>query len=120
MAPEVLTDKVSPMAYSLGSDVYSFGVIIWEMLTLELPWGNVGFDHQIEDRVTIGEHLPISPFVPKEYMAIMTNCWHFDSQQRPMFMDLIGKIESIPELEGAPTREAHDLIGMSSSINFDE
>jgi hypothetical protein len=37
-----------------------------------------------------------------------------------MFMDLIGKIESIPELEGAPTREAHDLIGMSSSINFDE
>ncbi|MBA0580827.1 hypothetical protein Gorai_023028, partial [Gossypium raimondii] len=36
MAPEVLRDEPS----NEKSDVYSFGVILWELATLQQPWGN--------------------------------------------------------------------------------
>ena len=37
MAPEVLRDEQS----NEKSDVYSFGVILWELATLQQPWGNL-------------------------------------------------------------------------------
>ncbi|KZV56400.1 Map3k delta-1 protein kinase isoform 3 [Dorcoceras hygrometricum] len=37
MAPEVLRDEPS----NEKSDVYSFGVILWELTTLQQPWGNL-------------------------------------------------------------------------------
>ncbi|KAL0712198.1 hypothetical protein Bca4012_019176 [Brassica carinata] len=37
MAPEVMRDEQS----NEKSDVYSFGVILWELTTLQQPWGNV-------------------------------------------------------------------------------
>ncbi|XP_073126545.1 serine/threonine-protein kinase CTR1-like isoform X2 [Henckelia pumila] len=37
MAPEVLRDEPS----NEKSDVYSFGVILWELATLQQPWGNL-------------------------------------------------------------------------------
>lgn len=104
-APEVLTNKTSSHAYSLGSDVYSFGVIIWEMMTLQLPWGNVAFDFQIEDRVTSGEHLPVpEATTPSQYRELMLQCWAMDSQARPPFTALIQQIEAIPYIHGSPER----------------
>ena len=41
MAPEVLLDEPS----NEKSDVYSFGVILWELATLEQPWGNLNPAH---------------------------------------------------------------------------
>ncbi|PWA91569.1 RNA-induced silencing complex, nuclease component Tudor-SN [Artemisia annua] len=38
MAPEVLQEE----AVDEKTDVYSFGVIIWELLTMKLPWNGVG------------------------------------------------------------------------------
>jgi serine/threonine protein kinase len=37
MAPEVLRDEPS----NEKSDIYSFGVIMWELATLQQPWGNL-------------------------------------------------------------------------------
>lgn len=37
MAPEVLRDEPS----NEKSDLYSFGVIMWELATLQQPWGNL-------------------------------------------------------------------------------
>lgn len=37
MAPEVLRDEPS----NEKSDIYSFGVILWELATLQQPWGNL-------------------------------------------------------------------------------
>lgn len=108
MAPEVLTSKGSSTAYSLGSDVYSFGVIVWEMLTLKLPWGNVSFDHQIEDRVTSGEVLQIFDFAAP-YRDILLSCWNLDAQLRPMFTELIGKIDAVPMIEGSPDRPIESI-----------
>lgn len=37
MAPEVLRDEQS----NEKSDIYSFGIILWELATLQQPWGNL-------------------------------------------------------------------------------
>lgn len=38
LAPEVVIDQ----AYSTAADVYSFGLILWELLTWQLPWADLG------------------------------------------------------------------------------
>lgn len=38
LAPEVVTQQ----HYSKAADVYSFGLILWEMLTWQLPWADLG------------------------------------------------------------------------------
>jgi serine/threonine protein kinase len=104
MAPEVLRNKADPsgIAYSLGSDVYSFGIIVWEMITLKLPWGHIPFDFQIEDHVIAGETLGIPDSTPSEYTTIMQACWKFTASERPEFTVLINQIEAIPMIEGRP------------------
>ena len=82
----------------------AFGVILWEMITLELPWGDIAFDFQIEDHVIAGEHLPVLDGTPMEYVDVMLQCWQFDASDRPEFMTLINQIEAIPFLEGSPER----------------
>lgn len=37
MAPEVLRNEPS----NEKADVYSYGVILWELATLQRPWGNL-------------------------------------------------------------------------------
>lgn len=38
LAPEVVTQQ----HYSKAADVYSFGLILWELLTWQLPWADLG------------------------------------------------------------------------------
>ena len=38
MAPEVLAGK----RYDCAADVYSFGVILWELMTWQIPWEDLG------------------------------------------------------------------------------
>lgn len=38
LAPEVVTQQ----NYSKAADVYSFGLVLWELLTWQLPWADLG------------------------------------------------------------------------------
>lgn len=38
MAPEVLAGK----RYDCAADVYSFGIILWELMTWQIPWEDLG------------------------------------------------------------------------------
>ena len=39
MAPEVLVDP--PEAYNMKADVYTFGIVMWEIFSLEMPYGHI-------------------------------------------------------------------------------
>ncbi|XP_019239060.1 PREDICTED: serine/threonine-protein kinase EDR1-like isoform X2 [Nicotiana attenuata] len=91
MAPEVLRNEPS----NEKCDVYSFGVILWELCTLQQPWGGmnpmqvvgaVGFQHR---RLDIPEDM--DPAVAD----IIRKCWQTDPRLRPSFAEIMAALKPL-------------------------
>ncbi|PIM99733.1 Tyrosine kinase [Handroanthus impetiginosus] len=89
MAPEVLRNEPS----NEKCDVYSFGVILWELCTLQQPWGGmnpmqvvgaVGFQHR---RLDIPDDM--EPVVAD----IIRKCWQTDPNLRPTFAEIMAALK---------------------------
>ncbi|XP_076920797.1 putative serine/threonine-protein kinase SIS8 isoform X2 [Bidens hawaiensis] len=97
MAPEVLRNEPSDEK----SDVYSFGVVLWELCTLQQPWGGmnpmqvvgaVGFQHR---RLEIPEDM--DPIIAD----IITKCWQTDPKLRPTFADILAALKPLQRLNAS-------------------
>ncbi|XP_042488189.1 probable serine/threonine-protein kinase SIS8 isoform X3 [Macadamia integrifolia] len=91
MAPEVLRNEPSDEK----CDVFSFGVILWELSTLQQPWGGlnpmqvvgaVGFQHR---RLDIPEDM--DPVVAD----IVRKCWQTDPKMRPSFAEIMAALKPL-------------------------
>ncbi|KAG8379366.1 hypothetical protein BUALT_Bualt07G0081100 [Buddleja alternifolia] len=91
MAPEVLRNEPS----NEKCDVYSFGVILWELCTLQQPWGGmnpmqvvgaVGFQHR---RLDIPDNM--DPVVAD----IIRKCWQTDPKLRPSFAEIMAALKPL-------------------------
>ncbi|KAL3642663.1 copper transport protein ctr1 [Castilleja foliolosa] len=71
MAPEVLRDEPS----NEKSDLYSFGVILWELATLQQPWGNLNPAQVVAAVGFKGKRLEIPRDVNPQLAAIIESCW---------------------------------------------
>ncbi|PHU15326.1 Serine/threonine-protein kinase EDR1 [Capsicum chinense] len=78
-----------------GCDVYSFGVILWELCTLQQPWGGmnpmqvvgaVGFQHR---RLDIPEDM--DPAIAD----IIRKCWQTDPKLRPSFAEIMAALKPL-------------------------
>ncbi|GLT78273.1 hypothetical protein SLA2020_498130 [Shorea laevis] len=91
MAPEVLRNEPS----NEKCDVFSFGVILWELMTVSIPWNNlnplqvVGVVGFMDRRLELPEDL--DPHVA----SIIHDCWRSDPGQRPSFEDIIHRMTAI-------------------------
>ncbi|KAG9459192.1 hypothetical protein H6P81_003700 [Aristolochia fimbriata] len=91
MAPEVLRNEPSDEK----CDVYSFGVILWELSTLQQPWGGmnpmqvvgaVGFQHR---------RLDIPDDMDPAIADIIKRCWQTDPKLRPSFSEIMGVLKPL-------------------------
>ncbi|OVA01750.1 Protein kinase domain [Macleaya cordata] len=91
MAPEVLRNEPSDEK----CDVYSFGVILWELSTLQQPWGGmnpmqvvgaVGFQHR---RLDVPDDM--DPVVAD----IIRKCWQTDPKLRPSFSEIMAALKPL-------------------------
>ncbi|KAK8645085.1 hypothetical protein V6N13_118938 [Hibiscus sabdariffa] len=91
MAPEVLRNEPADEK----CDVYSFGVILWELVTLQIPWkglnpmqvvGAVGFQNRC---LEIPEH--VDPMVAQ----IIRECWQIEPHLRPSFGQLMIRLRCL-------------------------
>ncbi|XVE58846.1 hypothetical protein DITRI_Ditri04bG0202000 [Diplodiscus trichospermus] len=91
MAPEVLRNEPSDEK----SDVYSFGVILWELSTLQQPWGGmnpmqvvgaVGFQHR---------RLHIPDDMDPAIAEIIRKCWQTDPKLRPTFAEIMAALKPL-------------------------
>ncbi|KAL9243452.1 hypothetical protein vseg_017337 [Gypsophila vaccaria] len=98
MAPEVLRNEPS----NEKCDVYSFGVILWELCTLQQPWGGmnpmqvvgaVGFQHR---RLEIPDD--IDPVVAE----IIQKCWNTDPKMRPSFAEIMAALKPLLKTIAGP------------------
>ncbi|KFK43966.1 hypothetical protein AALP_AA1G197400 [Arabis alpina] len=91
MAPEVLRNEPADEK----CDVYSYGVILWELFTLQQPWGKmnpmqvvgaVGFQHR---RLEIPDH--VDPAIAD----IIRKCWQTDPRLRPSFAEIMTSLKQL-------------------------
>lgn len=91
MAPEVLRNEPSDEK----CDVYSYGVILWELSTMQQPWGGmnpmqvvgaVGFQHR---RLDIPDN--IDPAVAD----LIRKCWQTDPKLRPSFAEIMATLKPL-------------------------
>ncbi|XP_074312229.1 putative serine/threonine-protein kinase SIS8 isoform X2 [Silene latifolia] len=112
MAPEVLRNEPS----NEKCDVFSYGVILWELCTLQQPWGGmnpmqvvgaVGFQHR---------RLDIPDTIDPAVADIIQKCWKTDPKLRPSFAEIMASLKPLlkpitgPQLpKPSPSRGgAHD------------
>lgn len=90
-APEV----IQQLPFLLSSDVYSFGIVMWELMTLQEPFGKMTPMQVACAVVNDGRRpeipadlasIPGGPFpLINDYLAIVRDCWAQDPEQRPAF-----------------------------------
>ncbi|XP_002528586.3 serine/threonine-protein kinase CTR1 [Ricinus communis] len=88
MAPEVLRDEPS----NEKSDVYSFGVIMWELATLQQPWGNLNPAQVVAAVGFKGRRLEIPRDLNPQVATIIEACWANEPWKRPSFATIMDSL----------------------------
>lgn len=82
MAPEVLVNPPKP--YNMKVDVYSFGIVLWEIMSLQKPFGHVTSQEELVDYVTIqGGRPAINDEWKEPVKEILASSFSDDSTARP-------------------------------------
>ena len=108
LAPEVLAEG----RYTAASDVFSFGIILWELLTLRMPWSDSGVSQWlVAGEVQRGGRPQVPPpeacpgleaYVP--YVRLMQHCWHQDPGRRPSFVAVCAELRWVAPAASAALR----------------
>lgn len=90
MAPESLADGV----FTSDSDVWSYGVVLWEMATLaEQPYQGLSSEQVVQFVISKGT-LERPSECPQVLYEIMEKCWMWRPIDRPLFTDIVHRLES--------------------------
>lgn len=91
MAPEVIRHE----SYDNSADVYSFAIVLWQLITREEPFANLG---QIEAAVAASMESgrpPFPPDTPRPIQDLIEQCWDDDPRARPSFEAISKSLEEI-------------------------
>jgi len=111
-APEVLSLTAEGGCFSQASDVYSFGVIVWELITLQQPWGAMNelfVSTQVamnKIRLQWPEPHPSDPPLDtrEQLMALVDRCWAEDAADRPTMAEAVAELAAICAAETEASR----------------
>ncbi|CAN6719790.1 unnamed protein product [Malus baccata var. baccata] len=101
MAPEVLRNEPS----NEKSDVYSFGVILWELATLQRPWGNLNPLQVVSAVAVYNKRLDIPHDVNPRVAPIIEACWANEPWKRPSFASIMESLT--PLIKDPVTQPSH-------------
>ncbi|KAJ7971493.1 CTR1-like protein kinase [Quillaja saponaria] len=94
MAPEVLRDEPS----NEKSDVYSFGIILWELATLQQPWGNLNPAQVVAAVGFKCKRLEIPRDLNPRVASIIEACWANEPWKRPSFSNIMDSLRPLIKL----------------------
>jgi serine/threonine protein kinase len=99
MAPEFIRAD----SYTAKVDVYSYAMILWEMLSRDIPFGNM-VSAQVICQVLIHNKRPqIPPQTPEALVELIKFGWDTDPSVRPDFSAIVERFLPMVEIEGRPT-----------------
>ncbi|KAK5847122.1 hypothetical protein PVK06_003424 [Gossypium arboreum] len=91
MAPEVLRNEPS----NEKSDVFSFGVILWELMTVSIPWNNLNSLQVVGVVGFMDRRLELPEGLDPQIESIIRDCWQSNPENRPSFEDIINRMTGI-------------------------
>ncbi|XP_038999645.1 serine/threonine-protein kinase EDR1-like [Hibiscus syriacus] len=91
MAPEVLRNEPS----NEKSDVFSFGVILWELMTVSIPWNNLNCLQVVGVVGFMDRRLELPEGLDPHIESIIRDCWQSNPENRPSFEDIICRMTGI-------------------------
>jgi len=97
MAPEIINHK----PYDHKADVFSFAIVLWEMITLKVPYDNMT-PLQAALGVRQGFRLKIPPGTHPVLSRLIEQCWDEDPDVRPVFAEITVQLEDILQQVQAP------------------
>lgn len=75
--------------FNEATEVYSFGMLMFEVLTVELPFKEIPKDQIANAIISNPDKRPEIPdTIPEETAKLMQKCWHMDPAKRPTTKDL--------------------------------
>jgi serine/threonine protein kinase len=101
MAPEVARCE----DYCFSSDVHAYAILLWEICTLEKPYGSIGSMQALFKKAVHGNSRPplgaiCSPSVKK----LLKISWHPDPSTRPSFAFIVKQLELESTVVSEPIR----------------
>lgn len=110
LAPEVIVNK----KFQQASDIYALGTVMWEIISLQLPYENINNNSEIIKLIVSGNKLPIPPNHKSSEIAILIDsCWNIDPDQRPSAKYIASRLESM--LKDMISK----IVGPTPKTNFD-
>ncbi|XP_025153983.1 uncharacterized protein LOC105183739 isoform X2 [Harpegnathos saltator] len=106
---------ISYLKFTSASDVWAYGVTLWEMFSYGFqPWAALT-GHQILEAIDEPnfQRLEQPDCCPKDYFALMQQCWQHDPLKRPKFSDLISVL---PDLKPEQVQAVQDSIDPSQLV----
>lgn len=91
MAPEILRNEPS----NEKSDVFSFGVILWELMTVSIPWNNLNPLQVVGVVGFMDRRLDMPEGLDPRIASIITDCWQSKPERRPSFQDIIHRMTGL-------------------------
>ncbi|XP_074264835.1 uncharacterized protein LOC141587289 isoform X2 [Silene latifolia] len=91
MAPEVLRNELS----NEKSDIFSFGVILWELMTVSIPWSSLNSLQVVGVVGFMDRRLDIPETIDPSISSIIKDCWQSKPELRPSFQDIIQRMIGI-------------------------
>ncbi|XP_065218385.1 mitogen-activated protein kinase kinase kinase 7-like [Planococcus citri] len=92
MAPEVFEGHT----YSEKCDIFSWGIILWQVLSRQKPFNEVGVNAlRIMWSVHQGKRPPLIEGCPKPLEILMTKCWSKDTSSRPPMQEVVRQMSAL-------------------------
>ena len=66
--------------------------MLYEILSLDLPFAEERFQSRVEDKVLAGERPPIQENWSSSLVKTMTTCWAQEPDDRPTFSEILNQM----------------------------
>ena len=84
MSPEAVLGK----SYGKATDVYAFSLLIWETMSLCIPFECMTTDEFMNQIIRRHRRPPLYPQWPRELRHLLTKSWATDPLYRPSFLQM--------------------------------
>lgn len=76
---------------------------MWEILTRKVPYDDchTSYMYEFAELVRQGRRPTLPDNEPVDYVTLMQQCWHGDPHRRPMFGEIVTRLDLMQEMSGS-------------------